>query len=287
MEDVLFSFICSAMRHVPDRRRNVEYDTHEILRIGLWAILKDRPQSWACEPGNWSDAFRPEQLPDQSTLSRRWNSPELRDALQRLGQILLAMFGPLNRDAAVDGRPLLVGGASKDPDATAGRAVGGFGRGYRMHAIVTRDGVVAALQVRPLNESEKTAARELIPRPPSEVQRITGDGNYDSMRLHDTAAACGRRLYAPIREDRVGRRQQPRRLRLLKLFKTAPGQALLKGRDHVERCFGRMSNLAFGLKGLPAWVRRLRRVRTWVEGKIVFHHAYLLIKDRQLGKIRA
>lgn len=76
----------------------------------------------------------------------------------------------------------------------------------------------------------------------------------------------------------MGRRQQPERLWVLRLLQSRVGQRVLKWRDDIERRFGHMSNIGFGLKGLPNWVRRLHRVRLWLWGKILLYHAWLLAK---------
>ncbi len=107
MEDGLFHKLRAVVSRIANRRDRVVYDTHTIVLVGLWAIVKDGPFSWACEPTHWPDRLRPRDLPDQTTLSRRWRRPELREALRRLNEPLLQQFGPLDRDAAVDGRPFV------------------------------------------------------------------------------------------------------------------------------------------------------------------------------------
>ena len=49
----------------------------------------------------------------------------------------------------------------------------------------------------------------------------------------------------------------------------------------VEQAFGLMTHL--GLGALPPWVRRLRRVRLWVMGKVIAYHAHLLLQDEKRG----
>ena len=44
---------------------------------------------------------------------------------------------------------------------------------------------------------------------------------------------------------------------------------LLSDRDQVERQFGNLTNWGGGLACLPAWVRTHRRVRRWVQAKLV------------------
>jgi hypothetical protein len=112
------------------------------------------------------------------------------------------------------------------------------------------------------------------------VTRVIGDGNYDSTKLHEVAAETGKKLYTPLRGNRVGRRRQPRRLRLLRLAQRDVGRRLLKARDEIERAFGRTTTIAFGYKGLPAWARRNHRVFRWMWAKNLIHHAWLLHKPR-------
>lgn len=249
-----------------------------ILMVILWAVLHDRPMSWACQPDHWPDWARPDRLPHASTVSRRSRTPTVTAEMERVFQRSLERLDDGGTYAAIDGRPLLVGGASKDPDARSGRAVGGMGRGYKLHAVVDARHVTVTFAVYPLNKAEQVVAKELMPRIPQRFRRIVGDTLYDSMPLHQAAAQSGRRVYTPLRQDRVGRRQQPRRLQLLRLGKRKVGQQLMRWRDEIERTFGQMTALSFGFKGLPAWARRTHRVYRWMWGKIVLHHCWLIQK---------
>ena len=151
-------------------------------------------------------------------VARRWNRRPLQDTAYALHEHSVDQFGAVGRYAAIDGRPLPVGGCSKDPDVRSGRAAGGMGKGYKMHAVVDGRNVILAYAVRPMNDAEPTVARTLLPKTPPGVVRVVGDGAYDSVRLHRAAEATGRKLYTPLRENRVGCRQQPRRLQLLRLL---------------------------------------------------------------------
>jgi len=285
MEDRIWRTVCVLLEDVPGGDQRCVYKLRDVLRAGLWSILHDRPFCWACVPSNWPPHLRPGALPTQSTLSRRWRTRAVKSALERLLRTVLGLLGPLGRYGAIDGRPLLIGGASRDPDARAGRAVRGLGRGYKLHAIVTASGVIAEFVVRPMNQAEQTVARALLRRAPRELQRIIGDTIFDCMPVHEVAQLTGRRLYTPIRQNRVGRRRQARRLQLLRLNARVVGRKLLRSRDVVERTFARMSNIGFGFKGLPPWVRRQHRVHAWISGKILLYHTYLLelSQDRTLA----
>lgn len=276
MDDRLWPIIAELLPPPqPPGHHRRRFDDRTVLAVGLWAILHDRPAAWACRPQSWPDADRPPALPHPSTLSRRGRRPALRAAAARVHLAAVARLRVRTRYAALDGRPLVVGGASGDPEATAGRAVRGLGRGYKLHALVAA-GVIVSMVVAPLHASEPVMARRLVARAPRRLTRLVADANYDGVPLHRVAAAHGKRLYTPIRNGRVGRRRQPERLRVLRVVGTPAGRRLLRGRDAVERAFARMSNIGCGYKGLPAWVRRRDRVEAWMWGKVVVYHAHLI-----------
>ena len=118
-----------------------------------------------------------------------------------------------------------VGGASQDKEARAGRSVRGMGRGYKLHAMVNAAGAIVCFLVKPMNEAEQAVARTLMHEAPRELTRIVGDAIYDSVKLHREARCTGRKLYTHLREQRVGRRQQPERLRLLRVHSAGVGGA--------------------------------------------------------------
>ena len=258
--------------------RRLFYSNRAILEVILWAVLHDRPMVWACQPENWPARWRPKHLPHPSTISRRWRCREVQTKAQLLHQLAVSSLSSGNRYGAMDGRPLLVGGYSKDPDVRSGRGVGGMGKGYKMHAVVNTDRLIATYEIHPLSVAEQRVAVQLLKTCPPELTRMVADGNYDSMNLHRVAEQTGRRLYTPIRQNRVGQRQQARRLQLLRLWQHPVGQQLLSWRDEVERTFGQTSTIGFGFKGLPSWARRQHRVERWMWGKTLCYHAWLIYK---------
>ena len=280
MEGHVWAKVEALLGGVEGRPRGCVYSDREILRVVVWAVMHDRPVSWSCQPEAWPESLRPTPLPDASTISRRWRRPEMGVQARRVHEASVRQLGGASRYAAIDGRPLLVGGCSKDPEARSGRAAGGIGKGYKMHTVIDRRHAILTYLIRPLNEAEPKVARDLLPQVPPGVTRIVGDGFYDSMKLHQTAEAGRRKLYTPLRENRVGRRQQPQRLRLLRLWQRSAGRKLLKSRDEIERTFGQTSTISFGFKGLPAWARRSHRVFRWMWGKNLLHHAWLLTKTQ-------
>jgi hypothetical protein len=186
-----------------------------------------------------------------------------------------------SKEVVIDGKPLLVSDYSRDPDAKDGRAMRRFARGYKLHAVIDAQGVVQSFDVLSLNVQERKAARDLLRDTPTTVRRVYGDGNYDSGVLHKQLDATGVKLYTPLINNYAGPRSHPRRRRLAHIMNTELGDRIANAREHVERQFGLMGNLGFGLKGLPNWVRRHHRVFRWVSCKLLLFHTWKL--DRTLA----
>src|SRR5262245_1663887 len=116
----LYHELLAAARDV--RQKYVRHQPWAVAAVLLWAALHDRPIRWACDPRHRSTTrLRPAAIPSQSTVSRRARRAAfglfltwLTDRLRGGGLPGLAL--------AVDGKPLLVGGCSHDPDARFGRA---------------------------------------------------------------------------------------------------------------------------------------------------------------------
>ncbi len=256
------------------RQKYVQYQPWVLVAVMLWAALHDRPVSWACQKRHWSTtALKPHRLPSPSTLSRRLDSVGVgllwRALEQRLrdgGQPALVAF--------VDGKPLPVGGCSKDPDARYGRAAGHTAKGYKLHAIWSTRPVPEAWDVTPLNANEKAVAAALVGQL-GYVGYLLGDGNYDASYVYDAAFGRGYQLVAPYRQAEhpgCGKHyQSPRRLRSIALRQSAFGRALYRARTAIERSFGHAGSFGGGLGPLPAWVRGLPRVRTWVWAKLLIN----------------
>src|SRR6516162_1891811 len=116
-------------------QKYVQYQPWVLVAVLLWAALHDRPVSWACQKRHWSTTtLKPHRLPSPSTLSRRLDSVGVGLLWHALEQ-RLRDSGPPALVAFVDGKPLPVGGNSKDPDARFGRGAGCTAKGYKLHAI--------------------------------------------------------------------------------------------------------------------------------------------------------
>lgn len=242
--------------------------------VVLWAAVHDRPVGWACDPRNWSTTrLRPDPLPAASTVSRRLRSQAVAAVLRAVEDRLRAAGRPWLA-AAVDGKPAVVGGCSKDPDARRGRGAGGMARGYKLHAVWAGRAVPEAWEVTPLSAAESVVAQELLGRAGGGGYALA-DGNYDANALFDRAAAAGYQLVVPVEHENAGaghHYQSPARLRSIALMRTRFGRALHRLRGRIEGAFGNLVSFAGGLGcGLPAWVRRSWRVRTWVWAKLLIN----------------
>lgn len=182
------------------------YDVVCIVGVYFWAVVHDRPVSWACEKRNWPADLVRWGLPSQPTMSRRLRSTAVR-------QLLAAIEDAMRQDAnsaevkLIDAKPLMVGGCSKDKDAKWGRAAGGFWKGYKFFALWGGGPLPIAWTVNSMNVSEERMARKLIPHLSGEGYLI-GDNVYDSNTLYDMAVrggtSCSRRGKSPRRVWAIG-----------------------------------------------------------------------------------
>lgn len=279
MEDRLWKIVVSTLPiDQPGPRQR--YSDRDILLVVLWAALHDRPIAWACRAENWSAVVRPPALPHPSTVSRRTRGLDFLATLSLAQERMRAALGPSSAVAIIDGKPLRVSDYSRDPEARNGRAYRGFGKGYKLHAVIDTRGVVLAFETQPLNVNERRPAGRLLKRLPPDVRRVLADGNYDSAALHAQLHGSGAHFYAPPHKGQAGPRSHHRRRVLARLYRGEWGIRLRNDREEIERSFARMTNQACGLKELPNWVRRHHRVRRWINAKVLLHHAYLIHKNQ-------
>jgi hypothetical protein len=120
----LYEIVVRAGRRMP--KVLVRYSDALILLVLLWSGLHDRPLSWGCDLRNWkSTRVKPARLPSDSTVSRRLRSPRIVTLMQSI-EADLRGTAPPKLWKILDGKCLLIGSCSKDPDARAGRAVRGL-----------------------------------------------------------------------------------------------------------------------------------------------------------------
>jgi Transposase DDE domain len=263
------------------RQKNVTYQPWVLVAVLLGAARHDRPLCWACQERHWSTTrLRPARIPSQATISRR---------LYTVGTgLLLHAWEKRMRDtkdpqlvAFLDGQPLPVSRVSQDPDARVGRGAGGMAKGYKLHTVWAGRPLPEAWEVTPLNLHELVVADRLV------VQlRHTGylraDANYDSGPLADRAMGQSYQLVVPLppHAGQGHRYQSPHRLRNLDLLAGDFGKDLYRLRGGIERAFGNATAFAGGLGPLPAWVRRLHRVRTWVGAQLLINGVRILRNQR-------
>jgi hypothetical protein len=266
------------------RRKRLRFPDAAVVLAHLRAVLHDRTVAWACDPRNWA-GLQPRRLLSPSTMSRRLRTDSVREFLAaaeaRLRAAAAAPGGglvPGGLVKLVDGKPLPVGGCSKDPDARRGYGAGQMPKGYKLHAVWGDGPIPLAWDVRPMNESEPAVAAGLMPRLPGGGY-VLGDAVFDVNPLYEAAAAANHQLVAPRKRPHGGlghRRHSPHRMRSIEILAGEFGRSVHRLRDDIERRFGRLTNLAGGLGPLPNWVRRLHRVPRWVQGKLILHALRLL-----------
>jgi hypothetical protein len=274
MERELWQSLYLLTRSVDKRWGSWKYSTGEIVVVYFWAVVHDRPTSWAANPAEWPDDLRPDPLPPQCTLSRRLKQADAVELMTVVEQRLIALIG-LGRHwiHVIDGKTLAVSPISQDPDAGCGRGAGAWQLGYKVHAVWNGGPMFTTWALAALNVSEKTMARQLF-RSLLGGGYLLGDTQYDVGDLYDAAERAGFQLVAKKTPGRgvngLGhRRQRPGRLRSIELQKTTFGAALYRQRNGIERQFGFLTSTAGSLGPLPAWVRRFHRVRHWVQAKLI------------------
>jgi hypothetical protein len=258
-------------------QKYVQHQPWVLAAVLLWAALHDRPISWACQRRHWSTTtLRPWRLPSPSTLSRRLHALPVGALLRALEERLRAL-GERRLLSLLDGKPLPVSNVSKDPDARRGRGAGGMAKGYKLHTLWSGRPLPQSWEVTPLNQAESVVGQRLVRQAPG-AGYLVGDGNYDSGPLYDEAARQGYQLLTPL-PDNAGqghRRQSAARLRARDLGAGEFGRGLYGLRSQIERTYGNAVSFGGGLGPLPAWVRRLHRVRSWVWAKLLINAVRIL-----------
>jgi hypothetical protein len=277
MEHQLWKAIIAVLATLDKSRKSTAFDfsDEDIVKVFYWAVVHDRPTSWACQLRNWPIHLRKKSLPSPTTMSRRLRRPPVMALLDALERRVSAPKEP-GIFWMIDGKPLPFGGCSKDRQAGYGRAAGCKAKGYKVHAIVGSDGSMPIWRLAPMNKDERVMAERML-KVASIQGYIVADSNYDSNRLHDVCVARGelqlvtRRRYGP--GHGTGHRvQSPGRIRSKELTENPQpkfADQLLKDRSEIERQFGQLTNWGGGLTCLPPWVRTHRRVHRWVQAKLV------------------
>jgi hypothetical protein len=274
MERELWTALCALAARLHNRFTPARYSDEVICAVYWWAVVHDRPTSWACRRENWPAELIRRALPSQPTMSRRLRSNPVEQLLLDVEQAILALYAARPLVLAIDGKPLPVGRPSKDADAACCRGV----KGYKLHAVWGAAPLPVAWALAPLNVSERRIARRLAADLPGDGY-LLGDSQYDVNYLYETAASSGYQLLAV--QQRPGaalghRPHSPHRLRGLELLRTSAGKQLYRQRRRIEHRFAQLTSFVGGLAPLPFWVRRFNRVKLWVHSKLLLSAVHQL-----------
>jgi hypothetical protein len=290
MERELWPVLYHAIKTVAEgfKQKYVSYQPWVLVMVTLWAALHDRPVSWACEFKNWQTTrLRPVRLPSPSTLSRRSYKVGTGLFWRALEQYLRQTAEP-GLLAYLDGKPLPIGGYSTDPDARRGRGADGMAKGYKLHTLWSNRPLPEAWEVTPLNTAETKVAEQLFAQAPG-AGYVLADGNYDSSKLFDQAHQAGYQLVVPLPKENAGQGhhyQSPYRKHGIAMMQRPFGRDLYRLRGQIERSFGNATTFAGGLMPLPAWVRRLYRVRIWVWAKLLINAARIIKNQGLMARLQ-
>jgi hypothetical protein len=263
------------------------YSDAVIVLIHFLSVIRGRSMRWSHSKRNWPLWMRRLDCPSYSQLMRRLRT----QAVKRLIAHLNLEFRnelPQSQEKFCDGKPLTVGGFSKDPDARAGKLPGdGWGKGYKVHVLVDACGAVDLFTVTALDAGEPTVMIRLVGLADLHKDQILrADSNYDSNKLYAAVAATGARLIAARKKPGTGLGHHPQHPhRLLAIVQLEESEASLKAhkrhRIRVEQALAHVTNLSFGLSPLPNHVRRIQRVALWVLSKITLYHLYLKLRQQK------
>jgi len=264
------------------RTRNCVYSDAVVLLVFGFALIHDLSPRAALRSDRWPLWCRKIPFPGYSQLMKRLN--RLDDQVAALRNRLRAEL-PSASDKLIDGKPLGVSGFTHDPDARNGHVPGGFAYGYKVHVLADAAGPIDDLIVTPMNTSESDVAQELVAGRDLGDATVRADANYDDRDLYAAVADAGGRLIAPRRKPGQGivkRSRHPHRLAAVKELEQTPDglRRFKRKRNRIEQILAHLGNLSFGLSRLPNHVRRLRRVRRWVNGKVMLYHLHLLNRYR-------
>jgi hypothetical protein len=290
MEDELFRSLYQLITReasLRPRRKRVWYSDALVLMVFFWAVLHDRPISWACRSNNWPAAKRDHPLPSPATMSRRMRNFSTLYLLQMLLASLPSPVSSLLQ--CVDAKPLVVGGFSKDPDAKWGQAVDAKAKGYKLFTVWSPAAATPTQWLLgPMNQAEPLAAATMIRRLQGGGY-ILGDCIYDTNALHQLCRAGGFQLLSPRKKPgtQLGHQtHDPARLRSIELLELRPalpiyqaslkfGPSLYACRTAIERKYGHLGNFGGGLAPLPNWVRRPHRIAPWLAAKLLINALWI------------
>src|SRR2546421_8534024 len=96
MEHQLWKMIVTIVMSYCKRVKPADFDFSDadIVKVWYWAVIHDRPVSWACCRVNWPPHLRKRPLPSDSTMSRRLRSPSVLALQKQVEQHVIAPKEP-------------------------------------------------------------------------------------------------------------------------------------------------------------------------------------------------
>ena len=288
MDDELFQAVYQiAVSLWPRRGKGVQYSGRTIVLMYVWSVIRGKPRQWVCDRRNLPRALEETSIPSRSQFGRRLATPTIQTMLTELEhRVRCESSDTLLGCWVLDAKPLVVSPYSKDRDAKWGWAYDGKSRGYKLFAMTDLEGRVVAWQTGPMNQAEPVVAQDLLVQT-DRPGYVLGDSIYDSGPLHEAASTRQLQLIAPrkVPGRNIGiRARQPTRchaIDMLETFCNTFGPAMYARRTTIERTFSRMAASAIGLDHLPPFVRTPRRVRLWVQGKLILYSLHRTHSLRQ------
>jgi hypothetical protein len=282
--------VCRKFKY-PGRKRPYSFEL--IILMYFWSVHQRLPLCKVCKRSAYNSLFRPRKLPSVSQFCRRVSEELFRELLLAL-HWELAAAGHWSPIKIIDGKPLLVSPVSKDPDARSGHITGGFGKGYKLHAMITETRRILIWSVKPLNEAEPTVALELAEelKPGWPQSLVLADSNYDSAPLHKALNETDHRLLTPLRaQHRVKngqhhevtlRQMGSQRREAVDVWKDHKDLAryVLKDRGRIESVFSEMT-MALDAGSPPPWVRRTKRVTRWTGAMVILHNIRQGVREKR------
>ena len=260
--------------------KRATYTDGDIILTYMWAVIHDRPVYWACKKKNWPIYYRRRSLPNPSTMTRRLCRPELQKLLYEMEKSLV---NGARRSVCrwIDGKPLAIGGASKDGESAFGFGASCICKGYKLYAVGDLNQGFVEWTIRSMNHAESTVAVDLVTGL-DHGGYLVGDTAYDSNKLYEAASKRSIQLVAAARSGKAlgHRRHSKYRIRSRDLLERGFGQSLIVARRSIERMFGNLVCFPCGLKPLPHWVRTLHRVRLWVRGKMILYQLWRMRNEQ-------
>lgn len=247
------------------------------------------------------------QIPAYSTLVERSHHPRVKAWERRLYRRFLhpllngRNLGLLAVDMTDLPRDL------KDPLANWGVCGKGKFYGYKLHLVVTRDGVPLAVVATRANRTEPTVTgsllrglrRHLSPEQLGRLRLAVADAAYDTHGVYDAFAELGVQLIAvpnPRKSARLkGRLARATRRELrergrardrgIVLYHSRRGREVHRQRIVVDQVFGQLKE-QLRLGQLPWWVRGVRRVQERAQRTVLAFVAILATNKLRRNGLR-